>query len=423
MLTHPILQRLMGAGVRLGLDRVRVFLKALGDPQLAAPVLHVAGTNGKGSVTAMMTGVLRAHGLTVGTYSSPHLQHVNERIAVDGKPISDLQLDQLLLEVEQRAGQWAAEQDTDAAGPPLTYYEAMTVAAFLHFARAQVDVAVVEVGLGGRLDATNVVSPLVTAITSVSLDHTAELGPDIASIAAEKAGILKQGVPMVIGPVPREAMRVIRSMAGGLEAPALVWGEDYEARGTPRRWRWTQGEREITELQIELAGQHQVENAGVALTAVATLEGLLPGFRLNEDAVRIGLRAARHPGRAEWLAPDLLVDGAHNADGARRLAEMLGRMTRYGRRTLLLGVSEGKDVRSIAAALAPQVDRVFTTRCAHPRAVEPGDVAAALVGMSCPVMPAGAVEEALPLAREGEGTVIVAGSLFLVGAVRDLVGA
>jgi len=414
----------MGAGIRLGLDRVRVFLAALGEPHLAAPVIHVAGTNGKGSVSAMASSVLQAHGLTVGTYTSPHLQHINERVAVDGKPISDLQLDQLLLEVEQRAGVWAAQQDTDTgASPPLTYYEAMTVAAFLHFARARVDVAVIEVGLGGRLDATNVVNPMVTAITSIGLDHTTELGPDLACIASEKAGILKPGVPVVVGPVARDALRVIRSMAGGLESPALVWDEDYQARGTPRRWRWTQGERELTELHIELSGQHQVENAGVALTAVAALEGRLPGFQIDEEATRLGLRAARHPGRAEWLAADLLVDGAHNADGARRLAEMLSKLTRYGRRTLLLGVSQGKDVRSIAAALAPQVDRVLTTRCAHPRAVEPGDVAAQLVGLSCPVMPAGAVEEALPLAREGDGTVIVAGSLFLVGAVRDLVGA
>jgi dihydrofolate synthase/folylpolyglutamate synthase len=420
VLTHPVLTRLIGAGVRLGLERVRGFLEVLGAPQRAAPVLHVAGTNGKGSVCAMLTAALKAHGLTVGTYISPHLQHVNERIAVDGVPISDMQLSSLLEEIERRALEWVGAPLTDTA--PLTYYEAMTAAAFLHFARAKVDVMVIEVGLGGRLDATNVVDSAVTAIVSVGLDHTAELGPDVGCIAGEKAGILREGVPMVLGPLPRQALRVVRPMAGAAGAPLVVWGEDFEARGTPQRLRVKVGERVLTDLRVPLTGPHQVENAGVAVAMLVQADGRLPGFRLDPERLRAGLAMTRHPGRMEWLTPELLVDGAHNEEGARRLAEALSRISRVGRRTLVLGVSDGKDIRSIAAALAPQVDRVFTTRCAHPRAVEPGAVAEALVGLSVPVMPAGSIEEALPLARAGEGLVIVAGSLFLVGAVRDLLG-
>jgi dihydrofolate synthase/folylpolyglutamate synthase len=296
----------------------------------------------------------------------------------------------------------------------------MIACAWLHFAREKVDVAVVEVGLGGRLDATNVLRSEVCAIVSIGLDHMDRLGPDLASIASEKAGILKDGVPMVLGPLPQQALRAIRPAAVERGAPLLLPGEDYEVSGSAQDFRYQRGERVLEDLSVGLQGQHQVENAGVVITVLDELGARLPHLAVSEQALRAGLREGRHPGRCEWLSPRLLVDGAHNPAGAERLAEYLRSLPERGPRTLLLGSSDDKDPRGVASALAGEVDRIYTTRCAHPRAQEAGDVAAALVDLRMPVMPAGDIEQALGMACAQPGLVVVAGSLFLVGAVRDL---
>lgn len=420
MITHPRLSERVDAGIRLGLARVGEFLTELGSPQLAVPVIHIAGTNGKGSTSAMCAAALRASGLRVGVTMSPHLQHLNERIVVDGQPISDAVFDALLEELHQRAVLWAGD-DLPPGKPPLTYFELLIVAAFVHFSRSQLDVAVIEVGLGGRLDATNLVKPLVTAITTIGLDHCDRLGPDHASVASEKAGILKEGVPMVVGELPRDALSVVRSMAAERRAPLLVQGEQYSATGHPGDFAVQVGERSYEGLKVGLAGQHQVHNAAVAVAVLAQLQDLAPALAPTEAAIREGLAAAHNPGRCEWLSPTLLVDGAHNAEAAEALARYLESLPRDTPRTLLLGASQDKDIRSVAATLAPQVDRVLTSACRHPRALPPGALAEALVGLDLPVLPAGPVEQALPLAQQGDGLLIVAGSLFITGAVRELV--
>lgn len=392
--------------MRLGLERVESLLNRLGAPHKRLRVVHIAGSNGKGSVCALVTEGLRAAGHRVGSTISPHLQQVNERIQVDGQPISDESLDLLLEEVVAASG-----EDFP------TYFELITVAAMLHFDRVGVDYAVVEVGLGGRLDATNVVPrPLLTAITTVSLDHMDRLGNDLASIASEKAGIIKPGVPCVAGRLPREAMSVVRSMAAERDSQLLVPDEDYRAHGGNADFTYERGRRLLESLELGLQGEHQVGNAGVAIT-------LLQLLGVGDAAIREAMKDARHPGRLEWLGPRLLVDGAHNTESAEKLAEYLRSLPRQGLRTLVLGVSSDKDIRSLAAPLVPQVDRILTSRCAHARAREPGDVAAELVDLPIPVMPAGNIEGALVAARGGEGLVVVAGSLFLAGAVRDLVEA
>lgn len=423
MRSHPALQARVDLGVRLGLDRTREFLAELGDPHRAVPLLHVGGTNGKGSTVAMLEAALRAQGLKVGATISPHLSQVNERIRVDGEPLSDAALGALLDELHEAALSWGRRRLSAGGEEPvaLTYYELLIVAAFVSFARAGVDVGVVEVGLGGRLDATNVISPEVCAITNVSLDHCDRLGPDVGAIAAEKAGILKPGVPMVVGRLTKEALRVVRSMAAQQGCPLHVLGEGFEAKGSPERFLVRTERGRYDALSTGLTGKHQVDNAAVALRMLELLGERRPALSVSEAALRRGLADAVHPGRCEWLAPELLVDGAHNVAGAEVLANYLKGRPRERRRTLLLGASADKDVRSVAAVLAPEVDRIYTTACSHPRALSPGEVAEALVGLGVPIMPAGVVEEALPLAREGEGEVIVAGSLFLVGAVRDLV--
>ncbi len=418
MRTHPILTELAQYGQRLGLERMTSFLRWLGDPQNHSPVLHVAGTNGKGSVVRMTGAMLRAHGLKVGEYTSPHLQHVNERIVVDGVEISDEKLDQVLVQLIDARDAWLGAA-SEGPGGGLTYFEVMTAAAFLHFARENVDVVVLEVGLGGRLDATNVITPVGTAIVSVGLDHTDQLGPDLASIAAEKAGILKAGIPVVTGPLQAQAMRVVRAIAAQRGAPLLAPPEAYgveERRGLGLCYRGPG--RTLDGLEVSLTGGHQAWNAGVALTLVDCLP---PQLRPSDLACREGLSQVRHAGRLERLLPDVLVDCAHNPEGAEQLAAFLRDMPEDQRpRTLLLGMSSDKDPRAVGRLLAPLVQRVLTTHCSHPRAMSAGVLATHLVDLPCAVLPAGPVEEALLTAREEPGGVLVAGSIFLVGAVRDI---
>lgn len=421
MRDHPVLREAAAHGVRLGLNRMGAFMQALGSPHLARPTLHVAGTNGKGSVVRTVASLLEAHGLRTGELSSPHLQEVNERIRLRGEPIGDADLDRLLNELSERRRAWAAElgEDAELAGA-LTYFELTTAAGFLYLAEREVDVMVVEVGLGGRLDATNLVRPEAAAIVSIGIDHTEELGPDIPSIAAEKAGIIKPSLPTVLGPLEGAAMRVIRAIAADRGAPILAPGEGYQV-GADREGRlWYRFEGiELDGVELALKGHHQLDNAGVALTLAALF--LRPRGGLRPEAARLGLAHVRHAGRLEWLLPDLLVDAAHNVAGASALAAALRDLPRDCPRTLLLGASADKDCRAIAVALEGLVDRVITTHCAHPRALPAGSLAARLVGLAVPVLPAGPVEEALPLARRPGELVIAAGSIFLVGAVRDLV--
>lgn len=404
--------------MKMGLGRMRSYLEWLGDPHLAYPVIHVAGTNGKGSVCRMLGAILQKQGYKVGITTSPHLQEVNERIRIGASPISDGDLDRLVqrLDVVRRA--WARS----TLGPPdeflpLTYFEFSTAAAFAHFADEKVDIAVVEVGMGGRLDATNVCSPLLTAIVTVGLDHTEQLGPDHASIAAEKAGILKPGVPAVVGPLPSPAMAVVRSVAAERAVPLKIYGDHYQASGDGDNFRY-QAEGVIRDgLRLGLAGDHQLVNAAVAMQLI----DLLPAnLRCSEQAVREGLLAARNRGRLEWLAPDVLVDGAHNPDGAMVLANHLARLPHDRPRTLLLGGGTDKDIRSVATTLAPVVDRIVTTACDHPKARSAEDIAREIAGLPIPIAVGGELASALSAVRDGS-LVIVAGSLYLVGAARTLI--
>ncbi len=423
MILHPVLSDLARFGVRMGLSRMRSFLTFLGEPLAGLKVLHVAGTNGKGSTVRMLGSMLRAAGYRVGEFTSPHLQRINERICIGGVEISDEALDALLRELAEARTQWAAEVtggevDGDVA---LTYFEMITAAALVHMARSAVDVAILEVGLGGRLDATNLVEPLACAIVSVGLDHTEQLGPDLASIAAEKAGIVKVGCPVVVGPLSLDALRVVRLIARERSAPLLEAGEHYRTlRSDTGRFTWTFDNRTLRDLPLSLAGDHQIDNAGVAVTLLSQVADVLP---VSEEAIRAGLAAASHPGRLEWLAEDVLIDCAHNCEGAVSLSDYLRPLPRDRPRTLLLGASADKDVRSMVVQLAPHFDRVMTTQCSHPRAAEAGEIARQLIDVDMPVLPAGPIEQAISLARDGRSLVVAAGSIFLAGAVRDLLGA
>ncbi|MCA9491509.1 MAG: bifunctional folylpolyglutamate synthase/dihydrofolate synthase [Myxococcales bacterium] len=417
MRSHPILEASARAGVRLGLDRVQTFLGVLGEPQLCAPAVHVAGTNGKGSVCAYVTSALVQAGYRVGTTISPHVEEVNERIQLDGHPIDDARLVELLEQVDRARREWVevAGERVEA----LTYFELATCAAFLCFAQERVDVMVVEVGLGGRLDATNVVRSVVCAVPSIGLDHTAELGPDLTSVAREKAGIFQKGVPVVAGVLPPEAKTVIELAARRLSAP--LWVPPQIRREPHRDGRWTihtPGGR-VGPVRLGMEGVHQGINASVAVGALHQLRS--QGFLLPDEAIATGLEKAMVPVRLETLAPGLIADGAHNPDGTRALAAWLTKRERPKSRILLLGMGQDRDPAEVVAPLVEHFDEIVTTRCSHPKARESSDLAHILADLHPMVTDGGTIEEILPeVYAEAEET-IVAGSLFLAGAARSLV--
>lgn len=416
MRSHPLLDQLGEQGVRLGLERIGAFLAALGEPQHAAPVVHVAGTNGKGSVCAFVTAALVRSGYRVGTTLSPHVEEVNERIQLDGYPVDDGTLIEAIEAVDRARWEWARSSGVE--GVPLTYFEFMTAAAFLTFARRQVDVAVVEVGLGGRLDATNVVRPLVCAFPSIGLDHTGELGASISEIAGEKASILKRGSSAVIGPMAPEARKVFEDRARFLGV--ALWRPGAELRREQRKGRWsfaTPGGT-LTEVALGLRGSHQGSNALVALGVLHQLRQR--GFLIPDEAIRAGFAEAFVAGRIEEVAPGLFADGAHNPDGSRALAAWLADRPRPSSRILLFGMGEDRDPLQVIAPLLPHFDEVVTTRCRHPKARDPLELALALQDLDVVLSAGGPIEETLPeVYAEAEETV-VAGSLFIAGAARSL---
>ncbi|MEZ4769053.1 MAG: folylpolyglutamate synthase/dihydrofolate synthase family protein [Caldilineales bacterium] len=423
------------------LDRTRRVLAALGDPHLRYHIVHVAGSKGKGSTAAGIEAVLRAAGLRTGFYTSPHLHTFRERIRVAGRLIEREEVVALLEQCKP-----AIERV-----PGITTFEIMTVLAMQYFAAHQVDWAVLEVGLGGRLDATNVVVPDVSVITRIGLEHTALLGDTLDEIAREKAGIIKPGAPVVVGPQADEALRAILEVAAQRSAPAVVVGRD---------WRWqalsanlsgqvftvrhesdgaarpgsngaASGQplpRELSRLAIPLLGEHQLANQTTAVAAFAELAR--QGVAIGEQVIRRGLAAVRWPGRLEVLktggAGDaaVVVDSAHTVESANLLCDALDTFFPGRRLQAVLGVSNDKDSRSILAAFAARGAALHLTRSRHPRAMDPGELAAAASGLVDvrDVATYSSVPEALAgaLSRAGAGSVVcVAGSLFVAAEGRE----
>jgi dihydrofolate synthase / folylpolyglutamate synthase len=376
-------------GVELGLERMQAACARFGDPDEQFPAVHVAGTNGKGSVCAMLAAMARASGRRVGLYTSPHLGRFNERIQVDGANVDHDVLAPILSDVLERA-------------PELSFFETATLTAFAAFAKLEVDLAVLEVGLGGRLDATNVLArPVATAITRIALDHTDRLGHDIASIAGEKAGIIKPGSPLVVGPLSPEAARVIDDAARA-------------ANVVPVRALDSARNRAIIEHHPPaLSGAHQIENAAVA-AALAEI------VAIDEGAIAEGLASVWWPGRLETISTsdgDVLLDSAHNPDGANALGAELRRRGRPPSQVaLLFGTMADKSWDEMLASLAPAADHRVYVAPEGRTPMAPATIAAAVDGKT-----AASVDEGLAVARSlvGEnGLVVVAGSIFLVGAVR-----
>ncbi len=403
---------LRGAEIDLRLERVSQALSLFGHPQNRFRVCHVAGTNGKGSTAAMIHAVLSAGRYRAGIYTSPHLADFTERIRVGKRRIARAAVVALVREVADR---------TARASLCLTFFEFATVMALLHFAREGVDVAVVEVGLGGRLDATNVVHPDVCVITTIARDHERFLGKRIGSIAREKGGIIKTGVPLVCGALPAAAGRAIRQIARSRGVPVRRWGKDFSV--TPhdgRHFDYHGREWALERLSLSLRGGYQRHNAAVALAALETLHSVLP---VRENAIRAGLRSVAWPGRLEVLPgrPTIILDGAHNAGAVAALVTELPALLGGGKVRLLFGSMHDKDWPSMLAALCGVSGEVVLTRTPTERGADPGSLSSALP----PGLPATVVDD--PVAalsglaadrRRDHEPILVAGSLYLVGAVR-----
>jgi dihydrofolate synthase / folylpolyglutamate synthase len=402
---------------KFDLGRMVVFLELLGNPHRSYPVIHVAGTKGKGSTAALIASALQAAGYRVGFYTSPHLQEYTERIQVNGQSISESRLVHLVEYVKPYVN------DVER----LTTFEITTAIGFLYFAREKVDVAVVEVGLGGRLDATNVVDPLLSVITSLSLDHMSVLGDTLEKIAFEKAGIIKPGRPVVSAIQKSEALQVIEQVAKERDCRLILVGRDtHYASGTHSLdgqslevWN-NQGRR--AHLTIPLLGQHQVENAATAFTAlqIAAEKGLI----VSDEALRRGFASVRWPGRFEVLRkePLLIVDSAHNRDSALRLRQALDDYLPGRPVVLLFGASEDKDIEGMFAELMPRVRYVVATQSVHPRAMEAGKLVELAGTFGRPAEAVMPLEKALVAALKQAGSdaaVLAAGSLFIAAAVRD----
>jgi len=430
------LDSLEALGIRPGLDRIEALLDRLGNPQTTFPSVLIAGTNGKGSVAAYLASILRQAGHAPGVYTSPHLVRFEERIVAGDRMIAEGDIAALVPEVRAAIAAEARLQ----ADPP-TYFEATTALAFLHFSRCRVPIAVLEVGMGGRFDATNVVRPLACAITPVAMDHTQWLGGTVAEIAGQKAGILKSGVPAVLSAQEPAALEVIRAEAARLGASVTlttacevspgVGGAAEPSRSAGRPGRFpdppifsltTPSGGRYPDLALSLRGVHQVENAVVAVLLAEILAAA--GVRgIDGRSIAAGLRRAVWPGRLEIVPgrPELLLDGAHNPAGCATLAAYLQDHQRTRSTVLLFAAMKDKPADEMLAILCPLARKVIVTRVPVPRGETPEALRRLALARHPDVAHADSIDEALHLARGAagpDGLVVISGSLYLVGEVK-----
>jgi dihydrofolate synthase/folylpolyglutamate synthase len=394
-------------GIKFGLDNISALVARLGHPERTFRSVHIAGTNGKGSVTAMVDAALRAAGHRSARYTSPHLVDLTERFVIDGRPVRRDALITAVADVRDVIESLRADGTLDVQP---TFFEVTTAVAFELFRRAGVEVAVVEVGLGGRLDATNIMAPadvVATAITSIAFDHQLYLGATLREIAFEKAGIIKPGVPVVIGPLDAEAAAVIEQVARERNAEVIRTAPADSAR-----------------FAIHLPGSHQFAKAAVAVGLLRILDA--NGIRVPADAVAAGLADPQWPGRLETrrlpAGRELLLDAAHNPAGAAALASYL--LTDGGaKRPLVFAAMRDKDVAGMFAALLPVVGRLIVTRASNARSAEPETLAghARAIAPGLPVSIESVVADALTAAWHHSPRIVVAGSIFLLGDVMKLV--
>jgi dihydrofolate synthase / folylpolyglutamate synthase len=421
----------------LRLDRMRALLRLLGDPQAGLRIVHLAGTKGKGSTAAMVASALTAAGLRTGLFSSPHLDRLEERMRIDGREIESGRFIDVVHAVRQAAAELEGSPRTvEEAGAP-TFFELTTAMALVHFARQRVDAAVLEVGLGGRLDSTNVCHPLVSVITSISLDHMRQLGDTVEAIAGEKAGIVKPGVPCISGVTEPGPARVIVDACRRQGARLVALGSEFGYAYDPPRgleeaehpahldyWRNTSaGRTSLDRVALRLLGEHQAHNAAVALATIDELNA--QGWSIPESAVRRGLAEVRWPARVEVVArrPTVVLDAAHNVASIEALVRTLDESFAVQRRRLLFAT---KDIEGMLRVLGAKFDEILLTRYEiNPRGVPVEELAAAAARVAppgiCRTCPTPAEAwEALDRVTSPRDLVCISGSFFIAAEVRAL---
>ena len=413
-------------GVEFRLETTYTILAVLGNPHLKCPTAIIAGTNGKGSTSAMLASILRQAGYRTGLYTSPHLIRINERIAVDGAEISDEEFARALSSVKDAVERLLADKSLEKRP---SFFEVVTAVAFLHLAQAQVDFAVLEVGMGGRLDATNVTEPRVAVITNIELDHQEFLGATHAAIAREKAGVIKPGRPVISGCAHPEAAAVIRQRCAELGAPLIetrTLGQFLNLRNSQGRYEFDyalNGDL-FSNLISPLLGQFQVDNVAAAVAAAWQLRA--QGFAIDQTAIDAGLRLASWPGRLDTICdqPLVLLDGAHNPAGAREVARFVRECLAGRKLRLVFASMRDKSFAEMSEMLFPLAAEVYLTRPPHPRAASPEEVLAAAPRKPDRPIIEPDPERALSRAVEAsspDDVVLVAGSLFLVGAIKKTI--
>jgi dihydrofolate synthase/folylpolyglutamate synthase len=406
------------------LARMKKLLSLLGNPHCKIHTVHIAGTKGKGSTATMLGKMLEANGYTVGLYTSPHVVHLHERITVDSQMVSQAEMRELLNRVH---GPVEKISKTDAP----TFFEIMTALAFMHFADKAVDIAVIETGLGGRLDSTNVIKPQVVGITSLSIDHQHQLGRTIDSIAEEKAGIFKRGVPVVTVQQDPAAMRVLRSQAVAAEAPFSVTGNDIDfshrfetsqEEGPHTRICLTTPTSKFEHMRVPLHGKHQAINCGLALAMLDKLKTV--GYEIDNEKTSLGLSKVSLAGRMEmiWDDPRIMIDAAHNAASIKALIHAIGQNIPYDSMVVIFGCNCDKDVQGMLERLQYGADKVVFTRSNSAKAVSPDELAemyTEICGKMCQA--ASSLGQALQLAKSAvskEDLICITGSFYLIGQAK-----
>jgi dihydrofolate synthase / folylpolyglutamate synthase len=431
---YSLKRNFRNAAEKFNLDRMRTFMHHLGDPQNDYGIIHVAGTKGKGSVSAFCANILAEEGYSTGLYTSPHMIEFTERIRINGEMIPKIELVEIVKQLKP----------VTEKVPEITTFELTTALAFLHFSQQKVDYAVLEVGLGGRLDATNIVTPIISVITSISYDHTKILGDTLSEIAGEKGGIIKPKTPVIIAPQKEEARQKLEAIAQERNAPLIQVGRDYLYAADSHSMDdqtflvWTPDEQPMVDEFIESAGRdiwsplrfripllgfHQVENAATAYAALKTVEKY--GVKISQDSYRCGFATVDWPGRMEILQnhPPVVIDSAHNRYSALRLRQAMDDYFPGLPILLVFGASEDKDIEGMFLELLPRVRRVITTQSIHPRAIDADKLVefAHRCGRSAQAITP--IEDALAAAMHAAGeesVVLVAGSIFIAAAARKL---
>ncbi len=403
-------------GMIFGLTKIEEILRAVGNPHRDLQAIHIGGTNGKGSTAAMIASILRKEGYRVGLYTSPHLVRFTERMKVNEKEIEKEEIVELT--------EWLRKRIEEAGvAPPFTFFDFTTAMAFLYFKQKMVDLTVLEVGLGGRLDSTNVIDPVLSIITNIGKDHEDVLGKGIMRIASEKAGIIKEGRPLITSATQPRVLRLFSKICKEKKAPFFQVGKDF---------RYTLGEKEsinyeglhrkLWGLSINLRGPHQRVNATAAIGAMEILDDL--GYRISNDAIVEGLKEVEWPGRLEMISssPRVLLDGAHNPEGALSLRDSLKKDFQYHRLILLIGIMKDKDIDSILHSLSPLADHIILSRPSTDRAASPELLRKALGRnrRKAEVIEdfKKAIERGLSLAGEDD-LLCITGSLYTVGEARS----